>query len=118
MKNLEKLSKRELLELLKSQAQAVEQQMPSKPSKAKKTSKAATKKQANNEPLSIVRYSDKSIAIFGDTKPYKGLLRSFGRFNPFLNTKDGKAPGWIISSKRKTDLVKALTEQGVNFTTD
>ena len=112
MKSLEKLTKSELIELLKAQA-------TEKPSNAKpKAKKAAIKKQANNEPLSITKYSEKSYAIFGMTKPYKGLLKQYGRFNPFLNKDGNKAPGWIISSKRKTDLVKALTEQGVKFTTD
>ncbi len=52
--------------------------------------------------LELVDYSEKAVAVFGDTKPIKDMLISLGgRFNPHL-TKDGvKKAGWIFSAKKK-----------------
>lgn len=56
--------------------------------------------------LELVMYSDRSFAIFGDTKPVKDQLTGlFGKFNPYLK-KDGIAtPGYIFSIGR-LDAVK------------
>jgi hypothetical protein len=56
--------------------------------------------------LYIVDYSEKAIALFGETKPYKNKITELGgKFNPSLkveNSEDRKA-GWIFpKSKRKS----------------
>jgi hypothetical protein len=57
----------------------------------------------------IKDYSDKSFAIYGDTKPFKEELKNLGgKFNP--NLKDG--PGWIFSMKHKEAVQKWAEEQG------
>lgn len=59
----------------------------------------------------IVDYSDKSIAIYGDTKPIKDDLKSLGgRFNPKL--KDG--PGWIFPKSKESEVANLL-EKNDNF---
>lgn len=81
--------------------------------KAKKTKESKqniTKKTkyANAEGLEIVNYSEKAIAVFGDTKAVKEQLKELGgRFNLYLSYKDGKRAGWIFS-KRQADKVKTL----------
>ena len=56
----------------------------------------------------IIDYSDKAIAIFGDTKPIKDKLKSIGcRFNPRLKNNGDKQPGWI-ASKDKRQKVESL----------
>lgn len=65
-------------------------------------------KYANAEGLEIVNYSEKAIAVFGDTKAVKEQLKELGgRFNLYLSYKDGKRAGWIFS-KRQADKVKTL----------
>jgi len=53
----------------------------------------------------LVSYSDKAIAIFGNTKAIKEDLKAFGgRFNPFLNYNGNKSAGWIFSKAKETQL--------------
>lgn len=60
------------------------------------------------EGLEMVDYSDKAIAVFGDTKVIKEQLKELGgRFNPSLNYNGEKRAGWIFS-KKKADEVRNL----------
>lgn len=60
------------------------------------------------EGLEIVDYSEKAIAVFGDTKAIKDQLKELGgRFNPSLNYNGKKRAGWIFS-KKQADKVKEL----------
>lgn len=60
------------------------------------------------EGLEIVDYSEKAIAVFGDTKAIKNQLKELGgRFNPSLNYNGEKRAGWIFS-KKQADKVKEL----------
>lgn len=55
--------------------------------------------------IRIVDYSEKAIAVYGDTKSIKDRLKALGgRFNPRL--KDGA--GWIFSKKVEDELRKVL----------
>lgn len=55
--------------------------------------------------IKIVDYSEKSVAVIGDTKPIKNILKALkGRFNPALSC----GPGWIFSVKNKAEIVKKL----------
>lgn len=50
----------------------------------------------------IVDYSDKAVAIFGNTKSIKNNLKSIGcRFNRFLTYKGEKQAGWILQASKK-----------------
>ena len=60
------------------------------------------------EGLEIVDYSEKAIAVFGDTKAIKEELKKLrGKFNPYLNHNGEKRSGWIFS-KKQADKVRAL----------
>lgn len=60
------------------------------------------------EGLEIVDYSEKAIAVFGDTKAIKDELKKLGgKFNPALRYNGGKRAGWIFS-KKQADKVRAL----------
>ena len=56
----------------------------------------------------IVNYSDKAIAVFGDTKPIKTELSALGgRFNSRLTHEGQKTAGWIFQ-KSKEEQVRRL----------
>jgi hypothetical protein len=60
------------------------------------------------ECLEMVDYSEKAIAVFGDTKAIKEQLKELGgRFNPSLNYNGEKRAGWIFS-KKQVDKVREL----------
>ena len=60
------------------------------------------------EGLEIVDYSEKAIAVFGNTKAIKEQLKELGgHFNPSLNYNGEKRAGWIFS-KKQADKVKEL----------
>lgn len=62
--------------------------------------------------LQIVSYSDKAIAVIGDTRNIKDTLKALGgRFNSRLSC----GAGWIFSAKKREEITKVL--QGENITT-
>lgn len=83
--------------------------------KAKKSSVKAEKVEETKEVeavtvegLEVVDYSEKAVAVFGDTKAIKEQLKELGgRFNPSLNYNGEKRAGWIFS-KKQADKVKEL----------
>ena len=57
--------------------------------------------------LTIVEYSSKSIAIYGNSKPVKEILKKCGaHFNPYLIG----GVGWIASKKKRNLIVTRLKE--------
>jgi len=55
--------------------------------------------------VNVIEYSDKAIAVIGDTKPIKELLKSLGgSFNPRLSC----GAGWIFSKKKLEEVQTAL----------
>ncbi len=53
----------------------------------------------------IVNYSEKSVAIFGDTKAIKEQLAALGgRFNMYLTLNGKKCAGWIFQKDKEDDL--------------
>lgn len=50
----------------------------------------------------VVQYSEKAVAIFGDTRTIKEQLKSIGaRFNPSLNREGKKVAGWILPAAKR-----------------
>lgn len=71
----------------------------------------AVKPASTTSSLEIVDYSEKAIAVFGDTKEIKEQLKEIGgRFNPSLKYNGGKRAGWIFS-KKQADKVRELVMQ-------
>lgn len=86
--------------------------------KAKKSSVKAEKVEEVEsvavEGLEVVDYSDKAIAVFGDTKAIKEQLKELGGcFNPSLNYNGEKRAGWIFS-KKQADKVRELLAPAKN----
>jgi hypothetical protein len=62
-----------------------------------------------NGSFQIVDYSEKAIAVFGDTKPIKDHLKQLGgRFNPFLNFNNSKTAGWVFSKLKRNEVETLL----------
>ena len=60
------------------------------------------------EGMEIVDYSEKAIAVFGETKAIKDELKKLGgKFNPALKHNGEKRAGWIFS-KKQAEKVRAL----------
>ncbi len=76
--------------------------------KTEKAEEAKEMEAVTVEGLEMVDYSEKAIAVFGDTKAIKEQLKELGgRFNPSLNYNSEKRAGWIFS-KKKADEVRNL----------
>lgn len=67
--------------------------------------------------LEIVDYSEKAVAVFGDTKAIKDELKSIGgKFNPRLNYNGGKRAGWVFPKSKLGELDKFIHDTGTNDT--
>ena len=57
----------------------------------------------------IVDYSERAIAVFGDTRPLKTQLSAMGgRFNSRLNYEGERRAGWIFKRKCREQLTALL----------
>lgn len=66
------------------------------------------------EDLWMVDYSEKAIAVFGDTKAIKDQLKGLGgRFNPALNYNGEKRAGWIFSKKKAEEVRNLMASEKV-----
>ena len=55
--------------------------------------------------FTIVDYSEKSVAVFGDTKAIKDQLAALGgRFNKYLTLNDQKSAGWVFPKNKEPEL--------------
>ncbi len=60
--------------------------------------------------ISIVNYSEKAIAVFGNTKDIKDHLAALGgKFNPSLKQNDERVPGWVFPTGKKEEVRKVIT---------
>lgn len=76
--------------------------------KAEKVEETKEAEAMTVESIKVVEYSEKAIAVFGDTKAVKDQLKELGgRFNPALKYNGEKRSGWIFS-KKQADKVKEL----------
>ena len=66
--------------------------------------------QVKNNNIEIIEYSDKALAIFGNTYNIKDQIKELGgKFNPRLKYKDDqKKPGWIISKKKQKEIEELI----------
>jgi hypothetical protein len=60
--------------------------------------------------MEIVDYSEKSIALFGDSKMIKDILKNISgsRYNPNLKKDGVKTSGWIFPKDKKNDLEELI----------
>ena len=60
--------------------------------------------------INIVNYSEKSIAVLGETKPLKEHLSAIGgKWNPSLTHNGEKVAGWIFVISKRDEVKKVLT---------
>ena len=60
---------------------------------------------SENLQFEIINYSEKAIALFGDTKAIKDQLKGMGgKFNPRLTHNNEKKAGWIFATTKRTEL--------------
>lgn len=70
---------------------------------------AAIATETNTTNMEFMDYSEKSFAIFGNTRPFKDTLRALGgRFNKYLNINDNKVPGWIFSKQNSEPVMEFI----------
>jgi hypothetical protein len=78
----------------------------------RKTDEKSKDVTATFEDISIVDYSDKAIAVIGETKPIKEILgvELQGRFNRFLKVNDQTVAGWIFPKTRAEQVKQRLAQ--------
>lgn len=65
----------------------------------------------------IVDYSEKAVAVFGDTKAIREQLKELGgKFNPRLNYNGGKRAGWVFPKSKLGELDKFIHDTGTSDT--
>ena len=56
--------------------------------------------------IQLIQYSEKAVAVIGDTKPIKEKLKQLGgRFNMFLSC----GAGWVFPKTKETAIKEALS---------
>lgn len=94
-----------------AKAKAAKAKAKTAKAKTAKAAKAAETEQAKAAEafVELVNYSEKSVAVIGESKPIKDLLIELkGRFNRFLVVNGEQTPGWIFSKKREKDVKAAI----------
>ena len=83
-------------------APKAEQKVTIKPQLEPKAKKEKEQVKLTLKKFSLIHYSEKSIALFGDTKPIKEELKALGgRFNNNLRPfgEESRVPGWVFPKK-------------------
>ncbi len=61
--------------------------------------------------IEIVDYTEKSIAVFGNTFLIKEKLKELGgKYNANLKKGEEKVPGWILTKSKKNEVSKIIGE--------
>lgn len=69
--------------------------------------------------LEIVDYSEKAVAVFGETMGIKEQLKALGgKFNPSLRYGNGKRAGWVFPKARREELERLASPGTVQTETE
>lgn len=61
--------------------------------------------------LTIFNYSEKAIAVFGNTEQHKTKLTELGgKYNPRLKKEGEITPGWIFSKSKRTQIQEFINQ--------
>lgn len=64
--------------------------------------------------LEIVDYSEKAVAVFGETMEIRAHLKALGgKFNPSLRYANGKRAGWVFPKSRREELERLLKPETI-----
>lgn len=61
--------------------------------------------------IRIVDYSEKAIAVYGDTRQFADTFKTFGGY---FNARLKEGPGWVFSKKRRTEIENLLAPYSTN----
>lgn len=65
--------------------------------------------------MEIVNYSEKAIAVIGETRPHSDALKGMGgRFNRYLKC----GAGWIFSQKKRAEVEAFIAKTGASEPAD
>ena len=79
------------------------------PQREDETQQPTTSADLSTLNLEIVEYSEKAIAVFGDTKPIKDVLKGLnGLFRANLTHNGERRAGWIYSRKQEQKVRETL----------
>lgn len=88
---------------------------PAAPKAAAPKTEAPKQEPAPAKPrYTLMQYSEKCVALFGDTKPIKDELRKIGgRYNPNLHPfgQDTSIPGWVFPNKCRDDVEQLINRK-------
>ena len=98
-------------EAQKEPAPQIEPEAPAPDAENEPAPAAASQPESAAPGFEVVEYSEKALALFGDTKPIKAELKEIGgRFNPALRYGEGKRAGWIFSRKAADKLAALIAK--------
>lgn len=67
--------------------------------------------------VKVLEYSEKCIAVIGDTKPIKEELKAIGgKFNPYLKHDGLTVAGWVFGLKRRNEVLALIGNEGEQVT--
>lgn len=100
----------------KTKAAAPKASAPKTKATAPKTAapKTDTPKAPEKPRYTMLQYSEKCIALFGDTKPIKEELKKIGgRYNPNLHPfgQETNVPGWVFPNKYREDVEQLINRK-------
>ena len=101
------LEKRKKQEKKKKELEKLQNAIDKKKNKIKtfETDIQQEKPVKTNSNIEIIDYSDKAIAVIGDTYSIKDQLKELGaRWNSGLTINGKKTKGWILSKRKKSDV--------------
>ncbi|MEQ3166243.1 hypothetical protein AAA214_24225, partial [Parabacteroides goldsteinii] len=79
------------------------------PQREDETQQPTTSADLSTLNIEIVEYSEKAIAVFGDTKPIKDVLKDLnGLFRANLTYNGERRAGWIYSRKQEQKVRETL----------
>jgi hypothetical protein len=66
---------------------------------------------SSSSTVTLIDYSERGIAVIGNTKPYtKDLKTAGGTFNNYVKVGDKSMPGWFFSKTKLKDIQKLVDD--------
>lgn len=98
-----------------TERKATAKQQPAAPKQPAALKQPAAPKEAPAKlRYTLLQYSEKCVALFGDTKPIKDELRRIGgRYNPSLHPfgQETNVPGWVFPNKYRDDVEQLINRK-------
>ena len=103
------LKKRKKQEQIQKEKEKLLKAETKKQEKLNKKSELQQETQPVQKDVEIIDYSDKAIAVIGNTYPIKDQLKELGaKFNKSLTVNGQRTAGWILSKRKKADVEQII----------